>query len=120
MNAYQLGRQGEQRATAYLRALGYRVLACNWRCVYGEVDIVAFAGATLVFVEVKTRRSVTCGPPEEAVTGTKATALLRSAQAYLLEHDLDVDWRVDVIAIEVDKTGNVRRFNHIPDAIRGW
>ena len=61
-----LGGAGERLAAGWLEARGYRVLARNWRCVYGELDLIAEEADELVFVEVKTRRGVAHGVPEEA------------------------------------------------------
>jgi putative endonuclease len=84
------------------------------------LDLVVQTGETVVFVEVKTRRRCALGAPEEAITPRKIGRLVRSAQLFLAQHDLDVDWRVDVIAIEMDRAGGVCRFNHLEDATRGW
>jgi putative endonuclease len=67
-----LGRWGEDVAVRHLEATGYEVLSRNWRCRDGEIDIVARAGSTLCFVEVKTRSSLAFGEPAEAVRGRKA------------------------------------------------
>jgi putative endonuclease len=78
-----LGRAGEAAAETYLRALGYAILARNHRCAGGEVDLVARDGETLVFVEVKTRRSAAYGSPLEAVDGRKQGRLVRAARHFL-------------------------------------
>lgn len=116
----RLGAWGESVAATYLEAHGYRIVQRNWRCRQGELDIVAQTGETLVFVEVKTRRGLAQGTPEEAVTPRKAERLLTLAQAYLLEYDLDVAWRIDVMAIELDNQGKLLRCEHLPAAILGW
>jgi len=108
----ELGRWGEALAADYLVDQGYTIVARNERTPYGEIDLVAqkVSGPTvesrqsqevLVFVEVKTRTSQSFGYPEEAVTPRKQMNLISTAQHYLQEHpDLDLDWRIDVIAIE--------------------
>jgi putative endonuclease len=108
----ELGRWGEALAADYLVDQGYTIVARNERTPYGEIDLVAnkLSGQTeeshesqevLVFVEVKTRTSQSFGYPEEAVTPRKQMNLISAAQHYLQEHpDLDLDWRIDVIAIE--------------------
>ncbi|MFA5843607.1 MAG: YraN family protein [Coriobacteriia bacterium] len=78
-----LGKRGEDAATAFLERIGYRILERNWRCPLGELDVIAQDGATLVVVEVKTRRTLRTGLPEEAVSATKQRRLARLAQAYL-------------------------------------
>ena len=121
MNERQkLGRWGESVAATYLEAQGYQIVARNWRCHDGEVDLVAKAGAEWVFVEVKTRRGYDMGTPEEGLTAVKQKKLLAVAQAYVLAHDLDVDWRIDLVAVELDKAGKLLRCDHVPNAVLGW
>lgn len=93
----QLGREGEDIATAYLAACGYQVLDRNWRWrgpdVRGELDIVALAADLLVTVEVKTRRAGTGGRPFDAITEAKRTRLWKLANRWLAEHRLDAEQR---------------------------
>src|SRR6266508_4091851 len=79
----ELGRLGEQLADARLRAAGLRVVARNWRCREGEIDLVAAGPGLLVFCEVKTRRGNGYGSPAAAVTPAKQARLRRLAAAYL-------------------------------------
>jgi len=121
MNERQkLGRWGESLAATHLEAKGYQIVERNWRCQHGEVDLVARAGAEWVFVEVKTRRGRDMGAPEEALTAAKQKKLLAVAEEYTLEHGLDVDWRIDLVAVELDKSGKLLRCDHIPNAVLGW
>jgi putative endonuclease len=116
----RLGRRGEEIAAAYLGGQGYRVLARNWRCPAGELDIVAREGETLAFVEVRTRRGDRYGTPEESITPAKQTKLVELAQTYLQEHNLaDEKWRIDVVAVEMDRRGRVMRLNLIRNAVWG-
>ena len=109
----KLGQLGEERAASYLEGKGYRILARNVRNWAGEVDLVARDGGTTVFVEVRTRRSRSHGTPEESITRAKARRLVRVAQAYLQERGaLEGDWRVDVVALELDG-GRVRLRHHV-------
>lgn len=78
-----VGRYGEERAVAHLEAAGVVVLARNWRCREGELDIVARDGDELVFVEVKTRSSVAFGVPAEAVDRVKAARIRRLALQWI-------------------------------------
>ena len=80
-----LGRYGEDVAARHLAAAGFTVLARNWRCREGEVDIVARDGDVLVVCEVKTRRDVGFGTPLEAVTPAKAARLRRLAARWLAD-----------------------------------
>lgn len=95
-----LGKWGEQRAADFLQEHGYAILERNWRCEYGEIDLIAQQEAVLVFVEVKARSSARFGHPEEAISPAKQQHLYESAQTYLQTHpELDGDWRIDVIAV---------------------
>lgn len=81
-----LGRFGEDLAAEHLRRQGLTLLARNWRCDQGELDIIARDRRTLVFVEVKTRSTLAYGDPAEAVTTTKAQRIHRVALRWLTEH----------------------------------
>ena len=118
-----IGLLGEEIACEALRQRGYRIVERNWRntsrsssgAVGGELDIVARDGEWWVFAEVKTRQTRSFGLPEEAVTLTKARRLAALAQTYLATHELDnVNWRIDVIAIELDRANVVTRLRLIP------
>jgi putative endonuclease len=95
-----VGRYGERVAAAHLAADGMQVLAINWRCRQGEIDIVAVDGPCLVVCEVKTRRSAVCGTPLEAVTPVKVARLRRLAAAWLADQDRHyADVRIDVVGV---------------------
>jgi uncharacterized protein (TIGR00252 family) len=77
-----LGRRGERAAEKYLKRNGYRIVARNFRASGAEIDLVAIDGETLVFVEVKTRRSRSAGAPEDAVDERKQSRMRRAAEAF--------------------------------------
>lgn len=94
------GDQGETLAARHLEAKGYRIVARNYRCPYGEIDIVATQDEYLVFVEVKTRRGKTAYHPGLAVNRKKQDKLRDLGSYYLSEHpDLNLQPRFDVIAV---------------------
>jgi putative endonuclease len=96
----QIGRNGEKLAASALEARGYQIVELNWRCTGGEIDLVAWDGDELVFVEVKTRHSIAFGLPEDAVTPAKKRRLLRCGLIYSFEHNLmDTTWRIDLVSI---------------------
>jgi putative endonuclease len=82
-SATAIGSAAERSAAAFLHARGYHVLEHNFRCRGGEIDLIALDGGTLVFVEVKLRRTLSRGAPIEAVTPQKQSRLARAAQSYL-------------------------------------
>lgn len=101
-----VGRYGEDVAARFVTAQGWTVLARNWRCADGELDIVALDGDELVAVEVKTRRSTAYGHPAEAVTYRKLARLRRLTARWLSEHDVRArSVRVDVVAVLVPRAG---------------
>ena len=104
--ASAVGEYGERMAERYLRDLGLQILARNWRCPHGEIDLVARDGAVLVVCEVKTRRGSAYGCPTEAVTARKLARLRRLAGAWLGEHGGGFSGvRVDVIGVLRPRTG---------------
>ena len=111
----QTGNHGENLATEYLQGKGYVILERNWRHQKAELDIIAQHGNTTVFVEVKTRRGLNYGYPEEGVTPAKQKHLSRGANAYVIEKDINNDLRFDIISI-ILKKGEAPEINHIEDA----
>ena len=96
-----LGRRGERAAEKYLRRNGYRIVARNFRAAGAEIDLVAMDGATLVFVEVKTRQSRTAGAPEEAVDERKQKRMRRAAEMFARRYRADdVEMRFDIAAVD--------------------
>jgi putative endonuclease len=113
-----LGQRGEQVAAQYLIDRGCAILARNWRCAVGEIDLVTEKDSRLIFVEVRTRRGDRLGTPEESITPAKRAKLIAAAQTYLDEHkQTDRDWRIDVVAIEIGSRGEVKRCTLIENAI---
>ena len=111
------GRLGETVAARHLERRGYTILDTNYRKRFGEVDIVARQGATIVFVEVKTRRSRVYGTPLEAVDGRKQRQLSRIAADYLAVHRLEsAAARFDVIAVTLGPDDQAVAIDHITNA----
>ncbi len=97
-----LGKKGEDLAIAQLRALKYKILERNFKCALGEIDIIAREKDTLVFVEVKTRRTRDFGGPAAAVNARKQRQLSRVALTYLnLKKLPQIPARFDVVAVEL-------------------
>lgn len=114
MNKRQLGHQQELVAKSYLKQQGYKVLALNYYTPFGELDIVASKKQCLAIVEVKYRKRSSLESPGQAITKTKQTRLIKSAQHYLLNHRINYQQiSFDVIAIQDDHI-----LDHIQNAFR--
>lgn len=112
----KLGAAGEQAAARHLERSGYRIVARNYRCPAGELDLVAIDEDTIVFVEVKTRRSAQSADPEANVTHAKQRQITRAAKYYLMaksaqEHPA----RFDVVAVVLPDRGKPE-IEHFVDA----
>lgn len=114
----RLGESGERLVAHHLEARGLRIVARNWHCAVGELDIIAQDGAEWVFIEVKTRRGTSLGSPEEAVTRAKQRKLLAAAQTYLMEQgQAEAPYRIDVVAVQLTTTGTLSAVRHYPRAV---
>jgi len=114
----RLGDFGERAAMDYLQRRGYKILESNVRCPLGEIDIVARDGDFLVFVEVRTRKGIAFGSPEESITSVKREKLIALAESYLRQHDTtSVPWRIDVVSVELGRNGKITRMDLIVNAI---
>lgn len=110
------GRLGEDLAARYLEREGYKVVARNFRCALGEMDLVAEGAGGTLFVEVRTKRRPCTVTPEETITRAKAMRLVRLAEWYMAESGReDRPWRVDLIAVELGADGRPVRLERFPD-----
>ena len=125
-----LGRAGEDWAARLLAEAGMVVVARNWRCAYGELDLVAeeraqdFANggrmATwLVAVEVRIRRGTRFGTAQASVNATKQAKLRNVAAAYVQATGWQGPWRIDVVAIQLDSQGRLVETTHLRHAVTG-
>jgi putative endonuclease len=113
-----LGRRGEVIAANRLEEAGYRILARNYRCAIGEIDIIAEDGDCVVLVEVRTRRGRSHGTPEESITPAKRERLRQLAEAWLQTQDPPpLDCRVDVVAVELAPNGTLMRVTQVRNAL---
>jgi putative endonuclease len=114
-----LGKQGEKIAKEYFLSKNYKLIGENYRFERAETDLIFEdrINKTLIFVEVKTRRSKTFGEPEESITKSKGEQMIKSAEGFLFEHPEyeDYEKRIDVFTIFFDKEKQI--FNHIENAI---
>lgn len=114
-----LGRRGEELAARHLAAKGYEILIRNWRCETGELDLVVKDGECLALVEVRTRRGRALGSPEESITPAKQARLAALAEAYVQATEWPGDYRIDIVAVEMDLGGRLLRVDHYENAVTG-
>jgi putative endonuclease len=116
MDNRTLGERGEAIAAAYLKGQKFTIVERNFRCKAGELDIIARDGKTFVFVEVKTRRTLTFGPPQLALTPFKQRQISKAALTWLAKkNQFGASARFDVIAIIVPDH-QVPQIEHIRNA----
>ncbi len=112
-----IAEMGESFAAGHLKAHGYKILAQNYRSGRGEIDIVAQDGDCIVFVEVKTRRSLKFGTPQAAVTTQKQRQISKVAMGYLHAHNrFEAPCRFDVIAIHLSPKLELLKLEQIQNA----
>lgn len=109
-----LGARGELIAAQFLIARGFRLVERNWRCRYGELDLIMRDGNTLVAVEVKTRSGAGFGSPLEAITARKAARVRRLLLEWATQtHHRGAPLRVDAAGIMLRPDGSAPRIDHL-------
>ena len=118
MKRRDTGILGEKLAKDFLKRRGYLILETNYRCPHGEIDIIARDRDSLVFIEVRTKKSPEFGSPEESITPAKKEKIRATAYHYQQTHDnLPTSWHIDVVAIELDQRGKPSRIELIENAV---
>ena len=111
------GDRGEAEVARYLRQRGYTLLASQWRCRFGEIDLIARDRmGFLCFVEVKLRSNLSVGLPREFVDKRKQERLRTAAACYLSSHELDEPARFDVAEVYIDENHRVRKMEYLENA----
>jgi len=115
------GDTGERVTFSYLEKHGYKILERNYSTKFGEIDIIAKKGKTVVFVEVKTRRDAMESDlyPERNVDWRKQGKLIRTAEYYLIKNKYpgDTSWQIDVMGVELDTEARKANLRHLKNAI---
>ncbi len=115
VSSHKLGIAGEEAALQFLKKKGFRIVEKGFCFLRGEIDIIAYDGKTLVFLEVKSRRSHKYGFPEEALTPAKQKQLRKVALGYCSLHEIqDVECRFDVISLTYNEKRHT--ISHIKNA----
>ncbi|MFC1941334.1 YraN family protein [Chloroflexota bacterium] len=118
MKRRDTGILGEKLAQHFLKKRGYRILETNYRCPQGEIDIVAKHKDSLAFIEVRTKKSLQFGSPEESITPVKKERMRATALHYQQTHsNLPPLWRIDVVAIELNQKEELSRIELIENAV---
>lgn len=107
-----LGKEGEEQAVIFLKSLGYKILDRNFRIRGGEIDIIAKEKSAVVFVEVKARGNMIFGQPGESINNKKLRKIIKTAEYYMLSHDLN-NSIVRYDAVEVFYIDGRFEINHI-------
>jgi putative endonuclease len=110
----EIGKDAEEAAASYLKSRGYRILHKNLSFIYGELDLVALDGETVVFVEVKYRKNLDHGFPFEAVTKSKQKKIIMAANTYLAKYASLPACRFDVVSMHGELSKPT--IDHIIDA----
>lgn len=110
----ELGDKGEELAVAYLLENGYTVIARNYRYLKAEIDVIVQKKDVLIGVEVKTRSTTDFGNPQDFINPKKIQLLVAAMNHFVIENDLDVEVRFDIIAIVKQK--NAFNIEHLKDA----
>ncbi|RDV84001.1 YraN family protein [Ammonifex thiophilus] len=108
------GKRAEEAAALYLRGAGWEIIERNYRCRWGEIDLIAREGETIVFVEVRSKSNLTFGLPEESIGRRKQEKLRKVARHFLARLGRELPCRFDVIAVAWDAaTGEIKSLRHL-------
>lgn len=117
MSTKKIGDIGEELAAEFLKKKGYRILDRNYRCRFGEIDIIANYKSYYVFVEVKTRHDASYGRPIESINSVKINRILKTLNFYLCQKRIyDSNIRVDAIEVYLNRSNNAK-INHIENIV---
>ena len=114
----RLGALGESLARRMLQAKGYAIVQTNYRCRWGEIDIVAKQGEELVFVEVRTRSGPEFGAPEESLTQPKTARLISTVESYLQSlTQVPDNWRIDLVSVRMGNGRKLQSIRHLENVV---
>lgn len=109
----QFGNRGEDLAAVFFLKRGFRIVTRNWSCRLGEIDLVIEKAGKVHFVEVKTRRSLAYGYPEEAITRAKLRHLARAIEVYVAQSGFSIrQYQADALAIMV-REGQMPEYHYV-------
>lgn len=110
----RMGNLGEKIAKEYLKKKGYSIIANNFNCLFGEIDLIAQKDNQIIFIEVKTRTTKDYGLPEEAISFNKQQRMLRAAKIYLCKTKRGPieNYRFDAVSVYLNQKGGVDKIEH--------
>ena len=113
-----LGRHGEAIAARFLAHNGYKIIGRNVRAFVGEIDIVAMKNSSIIFVEVKTRKTDSLGPPYISITSKKKRKLTQCALCYLkMRNIINISWHIDIVSVKLDPFNKqIKKIEHFENA----
>lgn len=117
MTKSKTGKFGEQLAVKFLQDRGYEIIARNYYCRHGEIDIIAQREGEMIFVEVKTRSNAKFGFPEDSFSKRKRGKILRAVERFLVEKRIESDYRIDLICVEINKNERKAKIKHFKDVV---
>jgi putative endonuclease len=118
MTRSETGALGEKLAMDFIKKKGYHIIETNCRCPEGEIDIVAKKKDCLIFIEVRTKKSLDFGSPEESITPAKKERMRAAAYYYCQSHNNpSPSWRIDMVVIELDQRNKPLRIELIENAV---
>lgn len=107
-----IGHYGEKIAKDYLRKKGYKIIDCNWRTRWGEIDLIASYKRRLRFIEVRTRKGERFGSPEDSINREKSDKMIKNAESYTALKNYKLDYFLECICVVLEKDGSVSRITH--------
>ncbi len=116
----KIGDMGENIAVQYLKKHKFDIIGRNFKCYWGEIDIIAKYKNEIVFIEVKTRKKAMGEPygnPEDAVNEKKLSNIRTSAGVFLEKNNMleNINWRIDIVAIKINWVKRIAQLKHIPN-----
>lgn len=116
-----IGSAGEKIALEFLKGKGYVVIETNFRTPFGELDLVARHGDSIVFIEVKTRTTSSLGPPFASVTRIKQRHIIKNSLCYLKKYGLvNSNWRIDVVSVKLNRDLALENIELIENAVEEY
>ena len=113
----QTGKMGEEIARRYLEKNGYKIIDQNYKTKYAEIDLIAKKKGEIIFIEVRTKKEVNFGTPEETINKRKLRKLRGNAKAYVAWKKWQGYYRIDAVCVVLKPNGEIDRLNHYQNIV---